>query len=59
MRVCPQCDHPEHPPAKETPAGKGSAFEGGCPAMVYLEPLPKGGYYHEHCDCDYSAEVTA
>ncbi len=54
IELCPQCHHPKHLKPRETKSKNPGAFEydGGCSVMVYLEPRRKGGYYHEHCDCD-------
>lgn len=48
--LCPQCKHLKHPPIKDDGAE-------GCSAVVYLKKKKDGGYYHEHCDCDYDEKL--
>ena len=57
MKICPQCKHPEHLPLKEKKVKNDFIYDGGCPILVFLSPIKSGGYYHEHCDCDYKKEI--
>ena len=47
IKVCSNCKHQAHIESQDKKIG------GGCNAIVYVEPLKGGGYYHEQCDCDY------
>ena len=50
IKTCPQCGHMLHLPIKDESNG---TFSGGCSCVVFIQPKKGGGYYHEHCDCDY------
>lgn len=58
IQLCSQCEHPIHLKPEEREGENGTIeFEGGCTLMVVIKPLKKGGYYHEHCDCDGGIEL--